>query len=158
VGAVFTGGPDGAGLRIAIAVARYNDLVTNALLAGARAGLLRHGVAEEDIDVAWVPGSFELPLVADRLARTERYDAIICLGTVIRGETAHFEYVAGGAASGIGRVALESGRPVIFGVLTVDSLEQALARAGGHAGNKGLEAACTAIEMVNLLRAIENSG
>jgi 6,7-dimethyl-8-ribityllumazine synthase len=155
VGTVYSGGPDGAGLRIAIAVSRFNDLVTNALLAGARHGLERHGVNPDDIDIAWAPGSFELPLVADRLARTERYDAVICLGAVVRGETAHFEYVAGGAATGIGRVALESGRPVIFGVLTVDSLEQALARAGGHVGNKGYEAATAAIEMVNLLRAIE---
>ena len=155
MGTVYSGGPDGAGLRIAIAVARFNDLVTSALLAGARLGLERHGVSPDDIDIAWAPGSFELPLVADRLARTERYDAIICLGVVVRGETAHFEYVAGGAATGIGRVALESGRPVIFGVLTVDTLEQALARAGGHVGNKGYEAATSAIEMVNLLRALE---
>jgi 6,7-dimethyl-8-ribityllumazine synthase len=155
VGTVFSGGPDGAGLRIAIAVARYNDLVTNGLLAGARSGLERHGVSPDDIDIAWVPGSFELPLVADRLARTERYDAVICLGAVIRGETAHFDYVAGGAATGIGRVALDSSRPIIFGVLTVDTLDQALARAGGHVGNKGYEAATTAIEMVNLLRAID---
>lgn len=155
MGTVFSGGPDGAGLRIAIAVARYNDLVTNGLLAGARSGLERHGVSPDDIDIAWVPGSFELPLVADRLARTERYDAVICLGAVIRGETAHFDYVAGGAATGIGRVALDSSRPIIFGVLTVDTLDQALARAGGHVGNKGYEAATTAIEMVNLLRAID---
>ncbi|GIW05239.1 MAG: 6,7-dimethyl-8-ribityllumazine synthase [Dehalococcoidia bacterium] len=155
MGTVYSGSPEGAGLRIAIAVARFNELVTTALLAGARSGLERHGVNPDDIDIAWVPGSFELPLVADRLARTERYDAIICLGAVVRGETAHFDYVAGGAATGIGRVALESGRPIIFGVLTVDTLEQALARAGGHAGNKGYEAATTAIEMVNLLRALE---
>lgn len=155
MGTVFSGGPDGAGLRIAIAVARYNDLVTNGLLAGARGGLERHGVSPDDIDIAWVPGSFELPLVADRLARTERYDAVICLGAVIRGETAHFDYVAGGAATGIGRVALDSSRPIIFGVLTVDTLDQALARAGGHVGNKGYEAALAAIEMVNLLRAID---
>ncbi|MCS6801384.1 MAG: 6,7-dimethyl-8-ribityllumazine synthase [Chloroflexota bacterium] len=155
MGAVFSGGPDGAGLRIAIAVARYNELVTKALLAGAREGLERHGVNPDDIDIAWVPGSFELPLAADRLARTERYDAVICLGAVIRGETAHFDYVAGGAATGIGRVALDSGRPIIFGVLTVDTLDQALARAGGHVGNKGYEAALAAIEMVNVLRAID---
>ncbi|MFN8534034.1 MAG: 6,7-dimethyl-8-ribityllumazine synthase [Dehalococcoidia bacterium] len=155
MGVVYSGGPDGAGLRVAVAVARYNDLITNALLAGVRGGLVRHGVAEDDIDIAWAPGSFELPLVADRLVRTERYDAVICLGAVVRGDTAHFEYVAGGAATGIARVALESGRPIVFGVLTVDTLDQALARSGGHAGNKGYEAATSAIEMVNLLRAIE---
>jgi 6,7-dimethyl-8-ribityllumazine synthase len=156
VGFVYSGGPDGAGHRIAIVVARYNDLVTSALLAGAQGGLQRHGVAEDDIDIAYAPGSFELPLVADRLVRTERYDAVICLGAVVRGDTAHFEYVAGGAATGIAKVNLDTGRPVVFGVLTVDTLDQALARSGGHAGNKGYEAATTAIEMINLLRAIEN--
>ncbi len=155
MGIVFSGGPDGSGMRLAIVVARYNDLVTGALLNGARSGLMRHGVGDGDIDVAHVPGSFELPLAAAKLAGTGRYDAVICLGTVVKGETSHDQYVAGNAAKGIGDVSLQCGKPVVFGVLTTDTLDQALARAGGHVGNKGYEAATTAIEMVNLLRDIE---
>jgi 6,7-dimethyl-8-ribityllumazine synthase len=143
----------GAGLRIGIVVARFNDLVTSRLLEGAQAGLRRLGVA--DVDVAWVPGAMEIPLVAQRLARSGQYQAVICLGAVIRGSTPHFDYVAGGVANGVARVALESGLPVIFGVLTTDTLEQALERAGSKHGNKGYDAAFSAVEMANLLRILD---
>ncbi len=144
----------GAGLRIGVVVAKFNDLVTTRLLDGARAGLRRLGVADDDVDVAWVPGSMEIPLVAQKLASSGDYAAIICLGAVIRGSTAHFDYVAAGAANGIARVALDTGVPVIFGVLTTDTLEQALERAGSKQGNKGYEAAFAAVEMANLVRAL----
>ncbi|MBC7793388.1 MAG: 6,7-dimethyl-8-ribityllumazine synthase, partial [Clostridia bacterium] len=142
---VFEGVLDGKNLRIAIAVTRWNDLITERLLAGARDGLIRHGVDEAKIDVAWVPGVYELPLTAKKLAASKQYDAVICLGTVIRGATAHFEHVAGQAASGITRAALDAEVPVVFGVLTTESIEQALERAGTKAGNKGFEAACVAV-------------
>jgi 6,7-dimethyl-8-ribityllumazine synthase len=142
-------------MRIAIVTARFNELVTTALLNGARGSLIRNGVSEDDIDTVWVPGSFELAPAAERFARTGRYDAIICLGTIIRGDTAHFEYVANGATSSIARVSLDTGLPVIFGVLTTENLDQALGRAGGHVGNKGADAAQTAIEMVNLYKQVE---
>jgi 6,7-dimethyl-8-ribityllumazine synthase len=155
VGKVYVGGPDGTGMRVAIVTARFNELVTNALLNGARGSLIRNGVSEDDIDTVSVPGSFELAPTALRLAQTGRYDAIICIGVVIRGDTAHFEYVANGTTNGISRVSLDTGVPVIFGVLTTENLEQALARAGGHIGNKGADAAQTAIEMVNLYRQLD---
>ena len=138
--------------RFALVAARFNQFVVDSLIAGARDGLVRHGVAEEDIDLVHVPGSFEIPLVAQRLARSGNYAAILCLGAVIRGDTDHYDHVAGGAAAGIARVALDTGVPILFGVLTCDTLEQAINRAGGKAGNKGFDAAVTAIEMVNLLR------
>jgi 6,7-dimethyl-8-ribityllumazine synthase len=150
----FEGSLDGRGLRVGIVVARFNELITGQLLAGARDGLRRHGVAPEAIDVAWVPGSLELPVAAQAMARSGRYDAVICLGAVIRGATAHFDYVAAGAANGIARVGLESGLPCIFGVLTTDTIEQAIERAGTKAGNKGWDAAVSAIELANVLRAI----
>ena len=121
------------------------------LVAGATECLLRHGIAEDDVDVAWVPGAFELPLAARRLAETDRYDAVVCLGAVIRGETAHFDYVAGQAAAGILRVSLDTGVPVIFGVLTTETFQQAMDRAGGKHGNKGWDAAMAAMEMAGLL-------
>ena len=139
------------GRRFAIAVARFNELVTRKLLRGALAGLHANGVAEEDVDVAWVPGAFELPLVARRLAASQTYDAVICLGAVIRGETAHFELVAAQAAAGIREAADVTGVPVTFGVLTTETLEQALDRSGGKHGNKGWDAAAAAIEMASLL-------
>jgi 6,7-dimethyl-8-ribityllumazine synthase len=139
------------GRRFAIAVARFNELVTRKLLEGALAALHAHGVTAEDVDIAWVPGAFELPLAARRLAGSRSYDAVICLGAVIRGETAHFDHVAGQAAAGIRRAAEASGVPVSFGVLTTESLEQALDRAGGKHGNKGWDAAMAAIEMASLL-------
>ncbi len=148
----FSGRMDGNGLRVGIVVARFNEFVTRPLLDGALDTLRRHGVAEGDIDVAWVPGSFEIPLVARRMAEGGRYDAVICLGAVIRGQTPHFEYVAANMASGIARAGYESGVPVIFGVLTTNTVEEAVDRAGAKAGNKGRDAALAAIEVADLLR------
>ncbi len=147
--------PSGEDLRIAVALARFNQGITDRLLAGALDALTKHGVADDAIDVATVPGAFELPLCAQRLAATGRYDAILCLGAVVRGETPHFDYVAGEAARGIGEVARRFDLPVAFGVLTADTMEQALARAGGERGNKGYEAAVTALEMVQVLRIVQ---
>lgn len=155
MGKRFEGNLVGHGLRFGIVVSRFNEFITSKLLDGAMDGLRRHGVQEADVDVAWVPGSFEIPVVARRLAQTGHYDAVLCLGAVIRGSTAHFDYVAGEAAKGIGAVALQTGIPVIFGVLTTDTIEQAIERAGTKAGNKGFDAAVTGIEMANLLKAIE---
>jgi len=146
------GSADGTGLRIALACSRFNGNVTDLLLAGALDELGRRGVAEQDRTVVWVSGAFELPLAAMVAARTGRYDAVICLGAVIRGETSHYDIVSGECAAGVQRVQLEMGLPVVFGVLTTDNLEQALARAGGTHGNKGTEAALTAIEMVSVVR------
>src|SRR5262249_28964164 len=146
--------PSGDGLRIGVVVARFNQAVTDALLAGALDGLRAHGVADDAIDVAVVPGAFELPLCAQRLAATGRYDALVCLGAVVRGDTPHFDYVAGEAARGLGEVARRLDLPVSFGVLTTDDMAQALARAGGEHGNKGYDAAVTALEMVHVLRAV----
>ncbi len=146
----LNGALDGAGLRICIVVARWNSFITDRLLEGALAALGEHGVAPADVTVARVPGAFEVPTAASWAADSGRYDAVIGLGAVIRGETAHFEYVAGGAAEGISRVTLNTGVPVIFGVLTVDTVEQALSRVGGKDGHKGEEAALAAIEMANL--------
>jgi len=148
----YSGVLRGDGIRVAIACGRFNDLITERLLAGARDGLLRHGVDEASITEAWVPGAFELPLAASRLASSGEHDAVICLGAVIRGATGHYEHVAGQCAAGIARVALDTGVPVVFGVLTTDTIEQALERAGTKAGNKGYESAETALEMVDLLR------
>lgn len=138
--------------RFALVAARFNAAVVDNLVAGAIDGFVRHGVADSAIDVVRVPGSFEIPLVAQKLAAGGGYAAVVCLGAVIRGDTDHYDYVAGEAASGVGRASLATGVPVIFGVLTCDTLEQAINRAGAKAGNKGFEAALTAIEMVNLLR------
>jgi 6,7-dimethyl-8-ribityllumazine synthase len=158
VAKTFEANLSGQGLSLAIVVSRFNRLVTERLLAGAHDALARHGVDQEKVDVAWVPGSLELPLAARRLAERGRYDAIICLGAVIRGETPHFDYVANQAAAGISRVALDTGVPTIFGVITANTLEQALERAGGKAGNKGYDAVVTAIEMANLLEQVEGTG
>lgn len=143
---------DGAGLRVCIVVARWNEFVTRKLLEGAESCLGERGLTKEDVTVAWVPGAFEVPTAARWAARSGNFDAVICIGAVIRGDTPHFEYVAGGAAEGISRIALETGVPVIFGILTVESVEQALSRAGGKDGHKGEEAAQAAIEMANLRR------
>jgi len=153
--ASFEGTLIGGELRIAIVVSRWNDLVTRRLLDGALDALRRHGVATEAIDVAWVPGSFELPLVCQRMANTRRYDAVIALGAVIRGATSHYDHVAGAATSGVAQVSLATGVPCIFGVVTTENIEQALERAGTKAGNKGFDAAVAAIEMANLLRSID---
>jgi len=148
----FEGQLDGAGLSVAIVAGRFNDVITDRLLAGARSGLERHGVDPERIDVAWVPGSFETPGVAKLMAASGRYDAVICVGAVIRGDTPHFEYVSGQAAAGVLRAGLDTGVPVIFCILTTNTTEQALDRAGLKSGNKGYDAAVSAIEMANLYR------
>ena len=149
------GGMSGEGLRVGIVVATFNEFITSKLLDGAQAALARHGVRDDDVSVASVPGSFELPLVAKKLAESGQHDAVICLGAVIRGETDHYEHVAGEAAKGIANVGLSSGVPVIFGVLTTDTLEQAINRAGGKQGNNGYGAGLAAIEMANLMRALD---
>ena len=141
--------------RFAIVAARFNSVVTESLVAGCRDALERHGVPEASIDVAWVPGSFEIPLVARKLAGSGRYSAVVCLGCVIRGETSHYDHVAGQAAAGVIQAGLATGVPVIFGILTTESVEQALNRAGLKSGNKGADAAMAAIEMVNLLSRLE---
>ncbi len=141
-----------SGMRFAIVASRFNDFVTSRLLSGALDALERTGTADADITVVRVPGSFEIPLAAKKLVQTKKYDAVICLGTLIRGETPHFDYISSEVTKGIGSVSLESGIPVAFGVLTVDSVEQAVDRAGMKSGNKGFEAALSAVEMVSLLK------
>ena len=144
----------GKGMKIGIVLARFNEFIGSKLLSGAEDALIRHGVDEDDIEVAWVPGAYEIPLVAKKLATSEKYDAVICIGAVIKGNTPHFDYVSAEVSKGIAQVGLLSEVPVIFGVLTVDNIEQAIERAGTKAGNKGSEAANSAIEMVNLLNQI----
>ena len=148
---LFEGNLSGTGLRVALVASRFNDTITQRLVEGAEDALRRHGVDDSSIDVAWAPGAFELPLVASRLAASGQYDAVITLGAVIRGATGHYDFVAGQCAAGIQRVSLDTGVPVVFGVLTTDTIEQAVERSGTKAGNKGFEAAVTAIEMANLL-------
>ncbi|MFR8868590.1 6,7-dimethyl-8-ribityllumazine synthase [Paraclostridium sordellii] len=140
------------GLKIGIVVGRFNEFIVSKLLGGALDGLKRHGVDENNIDVAWVPGAFEIPLIAKKMTKNEKYDVIICLGAVIKGSTPHFDYVCAEASKGIASVSLSSEKPIIFGVLTTDTIEQAIERAGTKAGNKGYDAAVTAIEMANLLK------
>ena len=144
----------GQGLKFALVVSRFNEFITQKLLNGAQDALRRHGVNEEDVELAWVPGAFEIPLVAKKLAETNRFDAVVCLGAVIRGGTPHFDYIAGEVVKGIARVGLDSGLPVIYGVITADTLEQAIERAGTKVGNRGFEAAVKAIEMANLIKGI----
>ena len=155
MGEIYQGNLIGTGLKVGIIVSRFNEFKTSKLLSGALDALERHGVNDQDIDVAWVPGAFEIPFVAKRLSQTGQYDAVICLGAVIRGATPHFEYVAAEVSKGIANVALESNVPITFGVLTTENLEQAIERAGSKSGNKGYEAAVAAIEMVNLLKGLE---
>ena len=143
-------------MKVGIVVSRFNEFITSKLLSGAQDGLLRHEVKDDDIDVAWVPGAFEIPLVARKMAESGKYDAVICLGAVIRGNTSHYELVCAEVSKGIAQVSLKSGVPVIFGVVTTDTIEQAVERAGTKAGNKGYDAALSAIEMANLVRAIED--
>lgn len=150
----FEGNLIATGLRFGVVVSRWNDFITERLLDGALDTLRRHDADMETVDVARVPGTFEIPIVAQRLARSGRYDAVICLGCLIRGSTPHFDYIAGQCTSGIGQAALQSGVPVTFGVITVESIEQAIERAGTKAGNKGAEAAGAAIEMANLLKSL----
>nr|WP_295971328.1 6,7-dimethyl-8-ribityllumazine synthase [uncultured Bacillus sp.] len=142
----------GTGLKIAVVVARFNEFITGKLLTGAEDALIRHGVQEENITVFWVPGAFEIPLTAQKLAEKGEYDAVITLGTVIRGATPHFDFVSNEVAKGVAAVGMQTGVPIIFGVLTTDSIEQAIERAGTKAGNKGYDAAITAIELANLYK------
>jgi 6,7-dimethyl-8-ribityllumazine synthase len=145
----------GKGLKFGIVISRFNELITTRLLEGARDALLRHGVDEGDIDIAWCPGCLEIPLISKKMAQSNKYDAVICLGAVIRGGTPHFEYVASEVNRGIGRVSLDAGLPVIQGIITADNLEQAIQRAGTKEGNKGFVAATSAIEMANLVKTIQ---
>ncbi|MGF1543942.1 MAG: 6,7-dimethyl-8-ribityllumazine synthase [Parvularculaceae bacterium] len=153
----FEGRMDGAGLKFAIVETRWNDFIVERLRAGALDALVRHGVAADDIDVAVAPGAFEIPVVAARLARSGRYDAIVALGCVIRGATSHFDYVAGEASGGVASLSVETGVPVAMGILTTETIEQAIERAGAKAGNKGAEAALAALETANVLRAIDGA-
>lgn len=150
----FEGMIQGKGLKIGLVISRFNEFITGKLLDGAKDALKRHGVNDVDIDIAWVPGAFEIPLVAKKMVDTKKYDAIICLGAVIRGATPHFEYVATEVSKGIAKVGLDSGTPVTYGIVTADTLEQAIERAGTKAGNRGFDAAVDAIEMANLLKGI----
>ncbi|MEE8419015.1 MAG: 6,7-dimethyl-8-ribityllumazine synthase [Dehalococcoidales bacterium] len=154
MGNTFEGVLLGEGLKIGVVVSRFNEFITNKLLEGAKDALVRHGVSKDDIDVAWVPGAFEVPLVAQRLARTDKYDALVCLSAVVRGGTPHFEYVAAEVTKGIATVGLDTGLPVSYGVITADTLEQAIERAGTKSGNRGFDAAVNAIEMANLMKTI----
>jgi 6,7-dimethyl-8-ribityllumazine synthase len=144
----------GKGLKFGVVVSRFNEFFSQKLLEGAQDALLRHGVNETDIEVAWTPGSFEIPLVAQKMAASKKYNAVICLGAVIRGGTPHFDYIASEVAKGIAKVSLDTGVPVIFGIITADTLEQAIERSGTKSGNKGFDAAVSAIEMANLVKAL----
>ena len=142
----------GQGIKVGVVAARFNEFIVSKLVGGASDALVRHGVSEDDITLAWVPGAFEIPMVANRMASSGKYDAIICLGAVIKGSTSHYDYVCAEVSKGIAQVGMNTGVPTIFGILTTDNIEQAIERAGTKAGNKGYDAACTAIEMVNLLK------
>ncbi len=150
----FEGNLIGTGLKVAVVASRFNELLSSRLMSGAMDGLTRHGVLQDDVDVAWVPGGFEIPLLAKKLADSGRYDAVVALGVVIRGGTPHFEFVASEMSKGIAKASLDSGVPVMFGVITADTIEQAVERAGTKAGNKGWDAALAAIEMANLIKAV----
>jgi 6,7-dimethyl-8-ribityllumazine synthase len=152
---IYEGNLVGTGLKIGIVVGRFNEFITSKLLSGAQDTLKRHGVNEDDISLAWVPGAFEIPLVAKKMAASGKYDAVITLGTVIRGSTPHFDYVSSEVSKGVASASIQEELPVIFGVLTTDTIEQAIERAGTKAGNKGAEAAVSAIEMANLLRSFD---
>lgn len=143
-------------MKVGIICARFNEFIVSKLLGGALDGLKRHGVEEEDIEIAWVPGAFEIPLIASKMAKSKKYDAVICLGAVIRGSTTHYDYVCSEVTKGIAHVTLQSDIPVMFGVLTTENIEQAIERAGTKAGNKGYDCALSAVEMVNLINEIEN--
>lgn len=153
---IYEGKVVAKGIKVGIVAARFNEFIVSKLVAGAVDGLKRHDVKEEDIEVAWVPGCFEIPLIASKMAKMGKYDAVICLGTVIRGSTSHYDYVCNEVAKGVAHVSLQSEIPVIFGVLTTENIEQAIERAGTKAGNKGYDAALSAIEMVNLINEMSN--
>lgn len=152
---IYEGNLTGESIRVGIVVARFNEFITSKLLSGALDSLRRENVADEDIEVAWVPGAFEIPLIASEMAQSGRYDAVICLGAVIRGNTSHYDYVCSEVSKGIAQISLKTGLPVMFGVLTTENIEQAIERAGSKAGNKGSECAHGAIEMVNLMRSMK---
>ena len=152
---VLEGNVVAKGIRVGIVAARFNEFITSKLVGGALDGLKRHDVREEDIDIAWVPGAFEIPLIASKMAKSKKYDAVICVGAVIRGSTSHYDYVCSEVSKGIANVSLNCDIPVMFGVLTTDNIEQAIERAGSKAGTKGYECATGAIEMVNLIRRLE---
>jgi 6,7-dimethyl-8-ribityllumazine synthase len=154
MGKLFEGHLNAGGLRFGIVVSRFNEFITGKLLGGAEDAIRRHGGSLEAVDVAWVPGAFEIPLAAQKLAGSGRYDAVICLGAVIRGSTPHFDYVAAEASKGVAHAMMQTATPIAFGILTTDSIEQAIERAGTKAGNKGFEAACSAMEMANLMKAL----
>ena len=151
----FEGKVVSSGIKVGIVASRFNEFIKSKLVAGAMDGLIRHDVNEDDVDVAWVPGAFEVPLIAKKMAGSGKYDAVICVGAVIRGSTSHYDYVCSEVSKGIASVSLSSGIPVMFGILTTDTIEQAIERAGTKAGNKGYDCALGAIEMVNLIREIE---
>jgi len=151
----YEGNLIGKGLKFGIIVSRFNEFFSSKLLDGAKDALIRHGVAETDVEVAWTPGSFEIPLIAQKMAESKKYDAVICLGAVIRGGTPHFDYIAAEVAKGVANVGLKTGVPVIFGVITTDTLEQAIERSGTKDGNKGFDAATSAIEMANLVKGLK---
>lgn len=142
----------GSGIKIGIVAARFNEFIVSKLIGGAQDALVRHGVNDEDITLAWVPGAFEIPVIAKKMAESKKYDAVICLGAVIKGSTSHYDYVCAEVSKGTAQVGLETGVPTLFGILTTDNIEQAIERAGTKAGNKGYDAACSAIEMVNLIK------
>ena len=152
---IYEGKLNGSGLKIGIVAARFNEFIVSKLVSGAEDCLYRHDVAKEDVEVAWVPGAFEIPLVAQAMARAEKYDAIICLGCVIRGATSHYDYVCNEVSKGIAKVSLDENMPVMFGVVTTENIEQAIERAGTKAGNKGYDCAMGALEMVSLLKGIK---
>ena len=154
MGKQYEGALLGEGLRFGMVIARFNEFISLRLLDGARDGLLRHGVKDDDIDTAWTPGSFEIPVIASKMAQSGKYDAVLCLGAVIRGGTPHFDYIAAEVSKGVAKVALDTGVPVIFGVITADSLEQAIERAGTKEGNMGFKAAMSGIEMANLVKSM----
>ncbi len=155
MGKVFEGRFDARGRRVALVASRFNEFFTRELVAGALDAFRRHGVAEEGVDTVWVPGSFEIPLAAQRLAKSGRYGAVVCLGCLIQGDTPHFHYIAGEVTKGVAQVALDSGVPVVFGIITAETLDQAIERAGTKAGNKGFDAAMAALEMIDLFASLE---
>lgn len=152
---VLEGNVVASGAKIGIVAARFNEFIVSKLIGGAQDALVRHGVNDDDIDLAWVPGAFEIPMVAKKMANSGKYDAILCLGAVIKGSTSHYDYVCAEVSKGVAMVSLESGVPALFGVLTTDNIEQAIERAGTKAGNKGYDVACSAIELVNLMKNID---
>lgn len=149
---VLEGNVVGSGAKIGIVAARFNEFIVSKLIGGAEDALVRHGVSSDDITLAWVPGAFEIPIIAQKMAESNKYDAVICLGAVIKGSTSHYDYVCAEVSKGVATVGLNTGVPTIFGVLTTDNIEQAIERAGTKAGNKGYDVACTAIEMINLMK------